>query len=209
VSHAIEFSPQSADCKIRDLHALERACKNILYKGEPALQLRLPGNAVIGEDGQLYDQDTGIRIDSGKMHYRTWKTDHGKWVGDYPQPEGMTADETGNNGVAVIALAGKAAEENPQAYEIGLIARQDEQGTNFSMVHDFYGGGLGLEKFVGPTVKDRNQKVTDAHGDLLMHYQMACTQMAAEELGHSIEFEQNQDGTYDAVVDRENQGVLA
>lgn len=223
MSHVIDYAPDAIDQKIRNLNAALRACEFCTTKdGQPALRLRLMAGCVVGEDGLVYRD--GKVVLKGNAHYRTWKDDHGgKLVGDWPCPKGMTEAEVGNNAVAVIELTEAAKKEGrcPKAYEVGIIPHADPKTgeVTYSLTHDFYGGGAGLEQYVGhteidygtPSGKSRlgstGGKVKSAHGNFLMFYQMAAAQLAAEEAGLDIQFAKNEDGTYSAVAD--TQGVAA
>lgn len=66
-----------------------------------------------------------------------------RWFGgDYPLPDGFTADELGKCEHA-IRIPGKG-----QAYEIGVVRRRDGR-PGFSLLWDFYARGFGLEDVVG------------------------------------------------------------
>ena len=220
MSHIVEYSPDSIDQKLVNINALKTACDCILTKsGKPALELRLMGGCVIGEDGLVYRD--GKVVTKGNGHYRTWKDDHGgRLVGDWPLPTGMTADEVGNNAVATIALTEEAKKEigRRDAYEVGVIPHLDpETGQmTYALTHDFYGGGMGVEKFIGETkikygkqARGADAKVEEAHGNVVMFYQMTMAKMAAEQAGKDIEFFCNEDGSYSAVVDKATVGIQA
>jgi hypothetical protein len=218
VSHVIDCSPDELTQKLRHMHALQMACECSLTKsGKQALRLRLPAGAQIGADGHLYRG--GKRLEKGNEHYRTWKDDHGRLVGDWPVPKGMTADQVGENGVAVIELTEDGIKELPhrqdvKPYQVGVIPHVNEEGDlTYSLTHDFFAGGYGLEHYIGQTKLnnkgDKSQRVESAHELILMYYQMMAAKIAAQEAGHDIEFVPQDDGTYVAVVDKQGVGVTA
>lgn len=223
ISHVIDYAPGAVEQKLRHLGALKLSCECALTQsGQPALRLRLPAGAVLGSDGHLYDAQ-GNRIVAGEEGYRTWKNDHGgRLVGDWPLPAGMTTAQVGNNAVCVVELTEEAKKEvrarhkyDVEPYEVGVIARVDAKSgeLTYSLTHDFFAGGYGLEDYVGKTVLNSGRSsggrpgVKEAHGDLLMYYQMMCAKLAAQEAGHDIEFAKQDDGSYVAVADRQSQGL--
>jgi len=74
-----------------------------------------------------------------QRHQSTYKW-YGHHVGDYPMPEGFTADELGK---CDFALGVKG---NTKAYEIGCVKR----GGKWTLLWDFWNGGYGLQDKVGP-----------------------------------------------------------
>lgn len=221
MSHVVVFEPKRDEQKIHHLGALRDACPchtTIKDKTKPALWLDLMPGATLGADGKLYDKEGNLVL-KGNMHYRSWKDDHGgRLYGDSAVPEGMTEAEFGENAVAVIRLTEAGKDETPRAYEIGLIPHVDAETGEFTYrpAYDFHCGGNGIEEYVGaskPRAAGRNAKgetiykLEDAMPNTLMYYQMMCTALAAREAGHSLEFVEQEDGTYAAVVDREGVGV--
>ena len=97
--------------------------------------------------------------------FRTWKTDHGSLVGDYPVPEGYSEDEIGENAEYVTRVAGLTDEERTRSsapYEIGWVPSRKHPGS-YAYMYDFYNGGYGLEEKCGKGAES-----------LLMHYRMEC-----------------------------------
>lgn len=99
----------------------------------------------------------------------------GRSVGDYPVPEGFTADELGKCDHA-IRVKGNAG-----AYEVGVVKRKD--GPGYQLIWDFWQGGYGLQEKIG------------ADGGLLkQHYaaQVAKKQLLRE--GYRVEERINRHG---------------
>src|SRR5215471_9922860 len=224
MSHVIDYSPEQVDQKLRDLNALSLALQFITTaSGQQALRLRLMQGCVIGEDGLVYRD--GKVVTKGNAQYRTWASDNGgELVGDWPLPQGMTAKDVGANAVAVVEMTPEAKAEYKkmnaydQPYEVGVIPRLNpETGEmTYSLTHDFFNGGNGLEKYIGETkVKyppgGGPAKVEEAHGQLMMFYQMAAAKMQADAVGIDIEYERLEDGSYKAKVDKRTEAhkVLA
>jgi hypothetical protein len=69
----------------------------------------------------------------------------GTHVGDYPLPEGFTPEDLGKCEFA-IGVKGR-----PEAYEIGVVKKKD--GSGYTLLADFYGGGYGLCAIAGEKVK--------------------------------------------------------
>lgn len=150
---------------------------------------------------------------AGQTHYRTWKDNHqGRLVGDWPLPEGMTAEEIGENAVHVI----RVKEEYLQArrlqrgdasapYEIGVVPHPEKPGE-YLLMTDWYSQGNGLLKCQGVgarhTTRDpqTHKTVESAFEDLYMHYRMMEDQIDAERVGDQIQFERLPDGTWKSVT---------
>lgn len=121
-----------------------------------------------------------------KGHYHTWKDDHGgKWAGDYPLPEGVSAEEMGDNADFVISVP---LDKDPakQCYELGIV--WDEKGQCWYPAHDFWAGGQGLEKYIGETVVDSNDVVIKSHQKLMDNYQIAVLATQHRAKGKIVEF---------------------
>lgn len=152
-------------------------------------------------------------------HYRTWKDNHnGRLVGDWPLPEGWTAEQVGENAVHVIRKTNVSNRESAGApYEIGIVpvrvtrgengevlaAVPDSKGTEYILMTDWYNDGNGIleEQGVGRRLSKTEVKSESAFGELFMHYRMMEAQLEAERLGDSISFEKQPDGSYVAEVD--------
>lgn len=125
----------------------------------------------------------------GQSTYRSWISDHGRLVGDYPVPKGFVADELGKNAAHVIRLKDVPTREGYGApYELGVVESKEKPGT-YVLVYDFFAGGYGLEKEVGTKCED-----------LLMWYRMQCDRLEAEAQGDEIEFQQAKDGTWTSTI---------
>jgi hypothetical protein len=191
MSHVIEVG-----FKIDNLLALKwaaEACGPLALIVSPGL--------TIGADGKLYDAESGqLFTGKGHMHYRTWKDAHGRLVGDWPIPEGMTEAEVGDNAVAIIRV-----KDNGASYDVGVIAKGD--GT-YSLCHDFFNGGGGLETYVGKTTSTGHRStgaVVEAYPTLSMYYQAMLVKYNASQLGVDLEFQKQEDGSIVAIADKANQ----
>lgn len=85
----------------------------------------------------------GLEFVRGQDTYRWF----GKHVGDYPLPEGFTKNELGHCEHA-IRLPVTAGPHAKTAYEIGIVKSRDGK-PGWSMLWDFFGGGMGLRDAVG------------------------------------------------------------
>lgn len=152
MSHITLKEAETRDQQVTDLAAFERACKRC-----------------------------GLEFRRGQTTYRTWKTHAGRLVGDWPLPQGYTADEIGTCEHAA-AIPGDAA-----AYEIGLVPSRKYPGT-YSLIYDFFGGridavaGKGLSK-------------------LQMYYQMESARSAAAARGDVYKEIPLPNGAYRVEVD--------
>lgn len=199
---------------------LDRNITNLLVLRQAAeacgpLELEVMKGLTLAEDGKLYDAQGNLYTGKGSMHYRTYKDgNQGKWVGDWPTPEGMTAEETGDNAVAVIRIKGDNA-----AYEIGVVPKGD--GT-FTLCHDFWGPGRQIEKYVGATTTGPGHTVKEAYGDLVQKYNAILTGVNCAKYGVSCDYVTREeliamglaeakdlpnDGSLYAIADKENQGI--
>lgn len=79
----------------------------------------------------------GLTWNQGQETYR-W---YGRHVGDYPMPDGFTAEDLGRCAHA-ISVPGK-----PGAYEVGVVRSPD--GDGWTLLYDFWSGGKGLMKVIG------------------------------------------------------------
>lgn len=104
----------------------------------------------------------GLELVRGQQTYH-W---YGRSVGDYPLPEGFTADDLGKCSHAIRIPASKAAQAvapyvadwgtDAKPYEIGVVARRDGK-PGFSLMWDFFEGGFGLENIVGKDCQNLRQ----------------------------------------------------
>lgn len=162
----------------------------------------------------------------GQSHYRTWKDDHnGKLVGDWPLPDGWTADQIGEGAHHVIRVTDKALKEkfkcgnrsdNRAPYEIGVVpvsvkrdkegnvlsAVYDPKGTEYTLMTDWWQNGQGLLNLPGIGGRTNginpqtNKKTEISFGDLYMHYRMMQAKAEAERQGDTISFVKQKDGSY-------------
>ena len=159
MSHVTEHEADSADQAIKDLFIFKKAAERC-----------------------------GLEFREGQNTFHTWANDHGgRLVGDWPLPEGRTAEDVGKCLHAVGIPAGERSGSDYDKYEIGIVESNKFPGT-YSLLYDFYGGSL--EKRVGKKCED-----------LLMFYQMEAAKQAAEEQGHIYSETQLEDGTYTARVE--------
>lgn len=83
----------------------------------------------------------GCELVRDQKRYR-W---YGRHVGDYPLPEGFTANELGCCDHA-IRIAGP---DGARAYEVGVVRRRDGK-DGFQLIYDFWGQhGAAIQKRVG------------------------------------------------------------
>mgnify|MGYP005845037539 CR=1 FL=1 len=145
----------------------------------------------------------------GQNNYRTWKTDHGRLVGDWKLPPWLKESAVGHNADHVIrmkdeALKGRQRDAHGAPYEIGVVPVQverdengkevscqyDPDGNEFKLVCDFYNQGNGLLncKGVGRSKTDyaKGKAEVDAFDQLKMFYQAALDEIVAEENGDQI-----------------------
>ena len=148
MSHVVNKEPLQADAQIRNIAALKWAAEH--YCG-------------------------GLVFKEGQHHFRTWKSDHGgRLVGDWPVPEGYTAEEVGKHCDHAIGL--KDARSGTGSYEIGVVPSRKFPGT-YSLMYDFFGGALeqqagkGLEKLMQGYQVRMSQMVAQQTGDPVKQYQ--------------------------------------
>ena len=118
-----------------------------------------------------------------KGHYRTWKDKNGGWVGDWPLPEGVSADEMGDNADYVISVPA-SLDPHKTCYELGIV--WDEADQCWYPAHDFYAGGNGLERYIGATTV-KGQQVVKSHQTLMGNYRLAQTALRRRALGQKVE----------------------
>jgi hypothetical protein len=146
VSHVVKNTNEKG--RILSPAALEQACRDLTVEGTSGL-LEL------------------VQTEKGKGKYRTWAADHGRLMGDWDVPSGMTAAEVGQNADYVIR-ATKAGREYlrkkgfTEPYEVGVV--WDETDQCYRFVYDFYNQAAGLELLIGETKV--NTKKGGKSGDL-------------------------------------------
>ena len=89
----------------------------------------------------------GLELMIGQKKYKWWGTS----VGDFPLPDGYTAEDLGKCEHA-IRVKGK-----PGAYEIGVVPSRKNPGS-YELLWDFYAGGQGLEAAVGKDAQLLSQR---------------------------------------------------
>lgn len=124
-----------------------------------------------------------------KGHYRTWKDDHGGWAGDWDLPEGVSAEEMGDNADYVISVP-KSKDPKGKCYQLGII--WDEKDQCWYPAHDFYRGGYGLEEFIGKT-EVKGKTVVKSHQKLMDHYKAALLATQHRAKGKIVEFTKQKD----------------
>lgn len=137
---------------------------------------------------QLAAEQLGMKFtkcEKGKGHFRTWKDDHGGWVGDWDLPEGVTGEEMGDNADYVLSIPG-----DKKAYELGIV--WNEQDQCWYPAHDFYAGGMGLEKVIGPTTVQGKQVIGSAP-KLMEYYRMMELYLQNQRLGKTVAFAKQQE----------------
>lgn len=82
--------------------------------------------------------ECGLQLVRGQETYR-W---YGTHVGDFPLPEGFTADDLGRCEHAITVPG------NGRAYEIGVCRRRDGE-DGWVLVFDFWEGGFGMAEHAG------------------------------------------------------------
>jgi len=89
----------------------------------------------------------GLELVRGQKEYR-W---YGQSVGDFPIPEGFTAEDLGKCENAIRIQGTKGGPSDPAGtdpYEIGIVKRRDGK-PGWSLIWDFFAGGYGLLSKVG------------------------------------------------------------
>lgn len=79
---------------------------------------------------------------------------YGRSVGDYPLPEGYTAEEMGK---CLFALGIKG---NSSAYEVGVVKSKVHPGE-YELLWDFWQGGFGLQEAIGVDGNKLRQKYAE------------------------------------------------
>jgi hypothetical protein len=102
----------------------------------------------------------GFELRRGQRTYK-W---YGRSVGDYPVPEGMTADQLGHCDHALALV------DNPTAYEVGLVGQAD---GSYRLVFDYWGPGRALLAALGGEKADR----------LMAEYTITAAERRCSDLG--------------------------
>lgn len=91
----------------------------------------------------------GLELVRGQQTYAWFGTS----VGDYPLPEGFTAEDLGKCDHA-LRIAGDILRTGSEApYEVGVVRRRDGR-PGYTLLWDFWGGGNGLTAKVGPDCRN-------------------------------------------------------
>lgn len=96
-------------------------------------------------------QTIGMELVRNVKNYKWF----GRWVGDYPLPEGFKKEDLGK---CEHVLRVKNASN--YTYEIGLCKNPDGEG--FVMMYDFWAGGHGLEAVAGPGCRNFKSAYSEA-----------------------------------------------
>ncbi len=105
--------------------------------------------------------------------YKWW----GSSVGDYPLPEGFTAEDLGKCDHAIRVKGDK------HAYEVGVVrARNGKQG--YVLHWDFFNNGYGMQAQVGENCKHLRQA-----------YAVEVAKKAAKRQGMNVREQKQQDGS--------------
>lgn len=80
----------------------------------------------------------GLEFVHGQTSYKWF----GRSVGDYPVPQGFTADDLGQCQHVL------RVQNAPQSYEVGITARRDGR-AGWTLLWDFWAGGYGLQDKIG------------------------------------------------------------
>lgn len=123
----------------------------------------------------------GLEFVEGQKQY-AW---YGRHVGDYPLPEGFTAQDMGRCEHAIKVPGAK--------YEIGLCKRRDGK-PGYTLLWDFYSAG-GLEAKLGAN----GQKLVQAYG-------IEAAKLAARRAGYRVTEATKSDGSVTLRVMATNKG---
>jgi len=107
---------------------------------------------------------------------------YGRHVGDYPLPDGFSADDLGKCSHA-IRVPG-----NANAYEIGLVKRRDGK-PGYTLLFDFYQGGYGLMELAG-----------DECANLRQQYSIVTAIKTARKQGHRVTEQKLENGKVKLVL---------
>jgi len=170
LSHVVKNTNEKG--RILSVAALEKACRDLTVDGRSGL-LEL------------------VQTEKGKGKYRTWKSDHGRLVGDWDVPEGMTAKDVGENADYVIRATAAGREYlrqrgHTKPYEVGVV--WDEADQCYRLVYDFFNHANGLEHVIGHTQVDytkggRSGQLTTSCPRLIQMYNVARDALLAEQQG--------------------------
>lgn len=201
MSHVTRRKTIPGQPHIIDLFAAQMAVEQGL-----GMQFRLPEGCHIEYRDLPNGERTTVIVDANSnlaqanMHYRTYNSDHGgRGFGDWRQRS------NGHDAIAVITMspeqiAARSGEyAGVQPYEVGVIADPNNPGK-YTLSYDPFMEGYGITPLIGQPIYDKSSSRTGECEVLCptidMHYRMACDVLAARELGDTLTFEQQQDGSY-------------
>jgi hypothetical protein len=204
--------------RITNPAALKIACERLGLRIETAAQAQ-------ARKGLPYTPKSKEHPACGQ--YDSYRTVHGRWVGDYPTPPGMHPAEVSFNADFVISLSPDKLAElrtarkvyTDKPWEVGIVWLDEQDFVDpvsketvhitagYYPVHDFWAGGQGIEEVVGKTKStyvNGKQQITESHGLLMQMYRMVQMELAAQAVGDEVERVKLPDGSY---VDRKKQRV--
>ena len=104
--------------------------------------------------------ELGLVFEEGQKTYEWF----GESIGDYPLPEGFAANDLGHCEHAIRMNDSdriKAINLGCDPYEIGVVKRRDGK-PGWTLLWDFYDGGKGLERIIGPQANKLKHAVATA-----------------------------------------------
>lgn len=174
------FQPKAGSPLIIDLQALRAAALRL------GLTMRLP-------------EATGLGV---ATHPQTGKTYSAVLNRDGTAAQADMSYRTDNRAEARYAPRAACVltqTDNPNGYEIGIVPDQANPGA-YTIVFDTY-GGEDLRKKVGNSFYANDEAVIAPL--LIQWYKMECDRIVAAENGDEIEFEQQPDNSWVAIVNTE------
>lgn len=129
-------------------------------------------------------KEMGLIFKEGQKTYR-W---YGRSVGDYPLPQGFTAEDLGKCDHAI---------EVPGAgYDIGLARRKD--GKGYALLFDFWGQGRPILDKLGVSLSADGKSVKSTR--FAQIYGVAKAEITARKLGHSTHRQHLKNGTINVLI---------
>lgn len=125
-----------------------------------------------------------------KIDAKTYRW-YGRHVGDYPLPEGFTAEDLGqcDHCIALVADT-KQQLQRRNTYEIGVCRRRDGR-PGYTLLWDFWEQGHGLTEIVG-----------EQAGKLKQAYAITVAKHEALKKGFRVHEQQRADGSIELVCSR-------
>ena len=115
----------------------------------------------------------GLELRRGQQTYKWF----GHSVGDYPIPQGFTAEDLGKCEHAIVVPG------HEDAYDIGVIKRRDGR-PGFCLQWDFFAGGYGMQDRVGENCNK-----------LAQSYAVCAASKAAQRNGFQVQEQLRADGS--------------